>query len=201
MTRTPYLAALGTFLLAASVSFAGVPDVYSPAINPIDPVSYSLAAGPAHPLAVNPVPRVFSDLNDLFGFVAHTRGVGNADDPALVRQISAGSSVTTLHDGSNGPVLVVKANLRDRDGSSRLRSPNGNYPFYVLRSTPSGLVLLGTMFGTDYTSHFDGRALRFEMKLNTAPGKNRTLSFQVEQNSLVNLSARPCASPACGVAS
>jgi len=40
---------------------------------------------------------------------------------------------------------VVKVELLNDDGSSRMRSKYGNYPFYVVRETPSGLVLLGSI--------------------------------------------------------
>ncbi len=185
MTRT--LAALGTFLLAATPLFA------------TDAVAPGRAMSPA-PFYLPP-PIVFADLPEFFAFVAHSRGLGDAGDPAVPRQMSAASSVQRFHDRSRDRILVIKADLHSPDGSSRLRSPTGNYPLYVLRSTSRGLILLGTMFGTGYTAHFDGRELQFQVKLNTAAGKSRALSFRVDRNSLTNLSAHPCASPDCGIAS
>ena len=136
-----------------------------------------------------PVPLTFSDLSDLFAYVAQSRGLGRSSDAELSREIASSSSVQQLHDYSTDPILVVKADLLDHNGMSRLRSPNGNYPFYVLRSTPTQLVLLGMMFGTAYTAHLDAKQLHFEMQLNTGPHKTRALSFLVDEDALINLSA------------
>jgi hypothetical protein len=143
----------------------------------------------AVPILAVPVPLTFSDLSDLLAYIAQSRGLGSANDPELSREIGSGSSVQQLHDYSSDPILVVKADLLDHNGKSRLRSPNGNYPFYVARATPDHLVLMGMMFGTVYSSHLEGKQLHFEMQLNTSEHTTRAMSFLVDDNALVNLSA------------
>jgi hypothetical protein len=140
-----------------------------------------------------PVPQTFPDLSHLFAYVAQSRGVGSANDSELSREIASSSSVEQLHDYSADSILVVKADLLDHDGNSRLRSPNGNYPFYVLRATSNSLVLLGVMFGATYSTHLDERRLHFEVQLNTGVDMTKTMSFVVDEDGLVNLSAPPTA--------
>jgi hypothetical protein len=155
--------------------------------------SSAVAAPPerpdAGPILAVPVLETFPDLSYLFAYIAHSRGLGSASDSELSREIASSSSVEQLHDYAADPILVVKADLLDHDGNSRLRSPNGNYPFYVLRATASHLVLLGVMFGTGYEVHLQGMQLHFEMRLNTAQHTTKALSFLVDENALVNLSA------------
>jgi hypothetical protein len=143
----------------------------------------------AGPMLAMPVPETFPDLSYLFAYIAHSRGLGSSSDSELSREIAASSAVEQLHDYSADPILVVKADLLDHIGNSRLRSPNGNYPFYVLRAESSHLVLLGMMFGTTYSVHLEGRQLHFEMRLNTGRQTTRAMSFLVDENVLVNLSA------------
>jgi hypothetical protein len=148
-----------------------------------------LGGYPNVPMLAVPVPLTFSDLSDLFAYVAQSRGLGRASDAELSREIASSSSVQQLRDYSTDPILVVKADLLDHNGASRLRSPNGNYPFYVLRATPTSLVLMGMMFGTAYRSHFEGKQLHFEMQLNTSPHSSKAMSYLVDEDVLINLSA------------
>jgi hypothetical protein len=185
MIRTICVAALAG--LVANVAVAQLPpEVPAPAVPRSAP---PLGGRPDVPTLAVPIPQTFSDLSDLFAYVAQTRGLGRWSDAELSREIASSSSVQYLHDDSTDPILVVKADLLDHDGQSRLRSPNGNYPFYVLRSTPTQLVLLGTMFGTSYRAHLEGKQLHFEMQLNTSPHKTKALSFLVDEDALINLSA------------
>jgi hypothetical protein len=155
--------------------------------------TFAVAAPPerpdAGPLLAMPVPQTFPDLSYLFAYIAQSRGLGRSSDSELSREIASSSAVEQLHDYSADPILVVKADLLDHNGNSRLRSPNGNYPFYVLRATPSQLVLLGMMFGTAYSVHLDAKQLHFEMRLNTGRHTTKAMSFLVDENALVNLSA------------
>ena len=155
--------------------------------------TFAVAAAPerpdAGPILAMPVPETFPDLSYVFAYIAQTRGLGSSSDSELSREIASSSAVEQLHDYSADPILVIKADLLDHNGNSRLRSPNGNYPFYVLRATSSHLVLLGMMFGTAYRVHLDGRQLHFEMRLNTSQKTTKAMSFLVDENVLVNLSA------------
>ena len=73
-----------------------------------------------------------------------------------MREIQADSSVDHFGDLSAGPIAVVRVELLNRDGTSRTRSEDGNYPFYVVRETPRDLGLLGRMFGRTHRSGFTG---------------------------------------------
>lgn len=157
--------------------------------------NFAVAAPPHRldtgPVLAVPIPETFPDLSYLFAYVAHSRGVGSANDSELTQEIASSSAVDELHDYSADPILVVKADLLDHAGNSRLRSPNGNYPFYVLRATSNSFVLLGVMFGTAYSTYLDGKQLHFEMQLNTSQHTTKTMSFVVNDDALVNLSAPP----------
>jgi hypothetical protein len=154
-------------------------------------VAAQLGRPEAGPTLAVPVLQTFPDLSYLFAYVAQSRGVGSANDSELSQQIASSSSVEQLRDYMADPILVVKADLLDHNGRSRLRSLNGNYPFYVLRATADSLVLLGTMFGTAYSAHLDEKQLHFEVQLNTGQHTTKTMSFLVDENALVNLSAPP----------
>ena len=149
--------------------------------------------GIRHTAAIVPAPITitFSDLSDLYGYIAQSRGLGARNDSELAKRIAASSRVVQVHDGSADPILVIKADVLDQGGHSRLRSSNGNYPFYVLRVTEDRLVLLGTMFGADYRHRLDGRQLRFEVRLRTGPHTTKAMTFLVDGTRLVNLSAPP----------
>lgn len=147
---------------------------------------------------VVPITTTFQDLSDLYGYIAQTRGLGGRNDTELAKRISASSRIAWLHDGSADPILVIQADVLDENGHSRLRSSDDNYPFYVLRVNHKRLVLLGLMFGTGYTHRLDGSQLHFQVKLNTGPRTTKALSFLVEGNRLVNLSAPPLAPIAYG---
>ncbi len=174
-------AVTATLLVVASAALAAPTDEVAPHVLPLQ--------------RILPLQRTFPDLSYLFGFIAEAQGLGKANDWDLSRRISASSSERRLRDHSVDPIIVVKADLRGADGKSRLRSPTGNYPFYVLRSTRGGFVLLGEMYGRGYAAHFDGRVLRFKVKLSTGPDRARALSYVVDRNSLVNLSAPPTRAP------
>lgn len=173
----------GAFVPALSILIANVAFAVGP----------PLGARPSSVVVPVPITISFADLSDLYGYIAQTRGLGDRNDTNLSKRIAARSRVARLHDGSAGPILVIKADVLDESGHSRLRSADGNYPFYVLRITDKRLVLLGMMFGTGYRYRLDGRQLHFDVRLNTGARKPRALSFLVDGNRLVNLSAPPLA--------
>jgi hypothetical protein len=82
--------------------------------------------------------------------------------------------------------MIIRADLVT-DGTSRLASANGNYPYYVLRRDGDRLTLLGMMFGEGYaTSRIHGH-LQFTMRFREAAGQLRPMRFQVRGNALFNL--------------
>ena len=128
----------------------------------------------------------FNDLAEVYRYIVQTRGLGKADDEALVRALVADSKVEQVRDSSGAPLTVIRADLV-AGGTSRLASAQGNYPYYVLRQNAEGITLLGTMFGDGYaTSRMDGH-LQFTMRLRMAAGQVRQMRFQVRGEALVNL--------------
>lgn len=114
------------------------------------------------------------------------RELGKADDDSLVRSLAASSIVQQVRDTSGDSLMVIRPNLVT-NGTSRLASASGNYPYYVLRRDGDRLALLGTMFGTGYaTSHVDGH-LQFTMRFREAAGLLRPMRFVVRDKSLFNL--------------
>ena len=69
-----------------------------------------------------------------------------------------------------------------------MRSKTGDFPFYVLRETPKGLVLLGQMFGSAYRSHIRGQHLEFRVEQHLCVNKATKMRFRVEDDVLVDLS-------------
>ena len=146
-----------------------------PAINPFQPL-------PA------PYPTEFQDYSQLFARFLTDRGLGRWFDESLLQRIQADSRIDRVHDRSPEPIDVVRVDLRNPDGSSRVRSKNGDFPLYVLRETPKGLVLLGQMFGSAYRSYTKGQHLEFQVEQHLAANKSTKMRFRVEDDVLVNLS-------------
>jgi hypothetical protein len=139
-----------------------------------------------------PVPQpTFHSLAELFSWIAVDRRLGDGADQALLAQLQADSRVEHLRDGAAQPVTVVRVDLLNADGTSRARSPDGNYTFYVLRETPGGMQLLGRMFGWRYDSHLADRHLEFEVELHISSSKTVPMHFRVTDGALENLSPLP----------
>lgn len=151
------------------------------------------SAAAMSPSGVGPVymPQFrFADYAHLFRYVAADRRFGDPDDESLARRIQADSRIDYVRDRSSEPIAIVRVELLNPDGTSTARSEEGgNWPFYVVRETPSGLVLMGRMFGRAYRSDMKGRHLEFWVELHPASHKIVQMHFRVEDNMLINLSA------------
>jgi hypothetical protein len=113
--------------------------------------------------------------------------LGDPYDKSLLRRLQSHSSVERFRDGSGNPIAVVKVELLNKDGTSSTRSEYGNYPFYVVREIPNGLLLMGEMFGSAYRPAFSGGKLEFHVDLHPTATRTVKMRFRVEDNSLVNL--------------
>jgi hypothetical protein len=147
------------------------------------------AMGPVSPIAI-PQPR-FQSYSELFAWIAAERSLGDPYDEHLIQQIQADSRIDRVRDRSAAPIAVVRVELLNPDGTSRARSQDGNFPFYVLRESSAGMVLMGRMFGRAYTSRMHGRNLEFQVELHPSAVKTVVMHFRVEDNRLINLSAPP----------
>ena len=162
-----------TVVAASAVSATSWPD---PAINPFQTLP-------------SPYPTEFQDYSQLFARILADRGLGRWFDESLLQRIQADSRIDRVHDRSPEPIDVVRVDLRNPDGTSRVRSKNGDFPFYVLRETPKGLVLMGQMFGCAYRSYNRGQHLEFRVEQHLSVNKTTKMRFRVEDNVLVDLSA------------
>ena len=167
-----------TLVVASAVAGTAWAD---PAFNPFQ--------APPPPEGISLPPMEFPDYSRLFARIVADRGLGRAFDASLVQRIQADSRIDRVRDRSPEPIVVVRVDLRDPDGTSRVRSENGDFPFYVLRETPKGLVLMGRMFGSVYRSYIMGQDLEFRVEQHLSGKKAVTLRFRVEDDVLVNLSA------------
>ena len=136
-----------------------------------------------------PYPTEFQDYSQLFARIVADRSLSRWFDESLVQRIRADSRIDRVHDRSPEPIDVVRVDLRNPDGTSRVRSENGDFPFYVLRETPKGLVLMGQMFGSAYRSYIRGQHLEFRVEQHLSVNKTVKMCFRVEDDVLVNLSA------------
>lgn len=173
-------AAAGLMLVGASGVFAQQVLPIPWAGTPVDPAARIAPSAP--------IPRVFASLTEVYRYVVQTRGLGRPADDDLVAALEAGSTSEQLSDTSGGALTVIKADLLTDDGGSRLRSANGNYPYYVLRRDRQGLVLLGVMFGDGYQTQVRDGRMEFTMSLRTSGGSVQPMRFRVEDDVLVNLS-------------
>ena len=151
------------------------------------------AAGAASPVW-SPPPRlvlqvIVQDYSQLYARIVADRRLGSPYNEGLVRNIQAHSSVEHFRDRSANPIAVVKVELLNDDGSSRTRSKYGNYPLYVVRETPMGLVLMGSMFGRTYRSAVTAGKREFFVELHRSAVRVVQMHFRVEDSTLVNLSA------------
>ena len=154
-------------------------------------VTATAMAGPPGLAFLPPGQVAFDSYSQLFTWIAAERNLGDPFDESLVRQIQADSSVDHVHDRSSDPIAIVRVELLNGAGTSRAGSEDGNYPFYVLRETQKGLVLMGRMFGRTYRSSIRGRNLEFHVELHRSADKVVQMRFRVEDNTLLNLSAPP----------
>lgn len=162
-----------TAVAAGAVSATSWPD---PANNPFE-------------TRASPYPTEFQDYSQLFARILMDRGLGRWFDESLLERIQADSRIDRVHDRSPEPIDVVRVDLRNPDGTSRVRSLNGDFPFYVLRETPKGLVLMGRMFGSAYRSYIRGQHLEFRVEQHLSVNKTTKMRFRVEDDVLVDLSA------------
>jgi hypothetical protein len=137
------------------------------------------------PVAATP-PLHFNDLADVYRYIIQSRGLGKSEDNALVGALTASSTVKQVRDSSGKFLTVMKADLV-ADGRSRLASPEGNFPHYVLRQGADGITLLGTMYGESYAAGIKDGHLQFTMQLRMATGQEHEMRYQVRDDALVNL--------------
>lgn len=147
-----------------------------------------VAASPSVP-ARGLMQIILRDYSDLYAWMVEDRRLGSPHDEDLLRNLQAHSSVEHFQHGSSDPIAVVKLELLNDDGTSRTRSKYGNYPFYVVRETPRGLVLMGKMFGGTYRSTLVGGKREFFVELHRSAARVAQMHFRVEDGKLVNLSA------------
>jgi hypothetical protein len=164
----------GAIMLLSAASFAGAITQPAPARG-FRPV-------PFHP--------TFHDYPAFYAFVTEARGLGAADDDELARHMASESSVVHWRDDQAEPIIVVRVELLSRDGTSRMRSGSGDYPWYVLRDTSRGLVLLGTMFGRTCESTLVAGKRQFGLDLHPAAGQTVQMRFRVDGDTLINLTPR-----------
>jgi hypothetical protein len=146
----------------------------------------------AAPVADRLVPMLenmaFQDYEMLYGRIIAERRLGNPNDQGLVQQVQSQSTIDRFRDGSADPVAVVRVELLDQDGSSKARSKEGNYSYYVLRETSKGLTLLGRMYGSVYRSVVTSGKREFFVDLHPAAGVTTAMHYRIEGERLVNLS-------------
>jgi hypothetical protein len=169
MKRT--LSGFGGILLCMAA-----PSVFPQAIATLPSIPAVRAIEPLH----------FNNLNEVYGYILQNRELGKSDDESLVRSLAASSTVQQVKDTSGDSLLVIKADLVT-DGTSRLASANGNYPYYVLHRDGDRLTLLGMMFGEGYAASRIHGHLQFTMRFREAAGQLRRMRFQVRGNALFNL--------------
>ena len=162
-----------TVVAASAASATSWPD---PAINPFQTLT-------------SPYPTEFQDYPQLFARILADRGLSRWLDESLLQRIQADSRIDRVHDRSPEPIDVVRVDLRNPDGTSRVRSKNGDFSFYVLRVTPKGLVLMGQMSGNAYRSYIRGQHLEFRVEQHLSVNKATKMRFRVENDMLVDLSA------------
>ena len=163
-------------LTAIAASAVAVTSWADPAINPFQTLP-------------SPYPTEFQDYSQLFARILADRGLGRWFDESLLQRIQADSRIDRVHDRSPEPIDIVRVDLRNPDGTSRVRSKSGDFPFYVLRETPKGLVLMGQMFGSAYRSYIRGQHLEFRVEQHLSVNKTTKMRFRVEDDVLVDLSA------------
>lgn len=137
---------------------------------------------------LRPAPRVvLQDYSRLYAWIIVDRKLGDPYDDALVRELQSQSRVEHFRDGSANPIVVIKVELFDKAGISLTRSKYGDYPFYVVRETPRGLLLMGRMFGSAYRSTFADGKLEFLVDLHPTAARTVRMRFRAEDGVLVNL--------------
>jgi len=146
----------------------------------------AIATLPLSPKVLAIEPLHFNDLNEVYGYIVQNRELGKSGDESLVRGLAAGSTVQQVRDTSGDSLLVIRADLVT-DGTSRLASANGNYPYYVLRRDGDQLTLLGMMFGEGYATTRVHGHLQFTMRFREAAGQLRPMRFQMRGKALFNL--------------
>jgi hypothetical protein len=133
----------------------------------------------------------FDSYTQLFTWITADRDLGNPFDAHLISKVQADSHIDHVRDRSPEPIAVVRVELLNPDGTSRARSQDGNFAFYVLRESPKGMILMGRMFGSHYESRMTGRYLEFDVDLQRSGTKRVGMHFRVEENTLLNLSVPP----------
>jgi hypothetical protein len=136
-----------------------------------------------------PYPTEFPNYSQLFARILADRGLGEWLDESLLQRIQADSRIDRVHDRSPEPIDVVRVDLRNPDGTSRVRTKTGDFPFYVVRETPKGLVLIGQMFGSTYRSYITRQHLEFRVEQHLCVNRTTETRFRVEDDVLVDLSA------------
>lgn len=143
------------------------------------------AALPIVPVAV---PRVvLQDYSHLYGWIIADRRLGDPHDAGLLQELQSRSRVEHFRDRAASPVAVIKVEGLNADGTSSTRSKYGDYPFYVVRETRKGLLLMGRMFGSSYRSTVIGGKLEFLVNLHPNASHSVKMRFRVDDGMLVNL--------------
>jgi hypothetical protein len=152
-------------------------------------ISTAIAASTwPRPVIMLPQPR-FESFAQLFAWITADRELGDPFDEHLISKVQADSHIDHVRDRSPEPSAIVRVELLNPDGTSRARSQDGNFAFYVLRESPKGMILMGRMFGRSYEPRMSGRHLEFEVDLQRSARERKTMHFRVEDNTLLNLSA------------
>jgi len=142
------------------------------------------------PGAVRPMTKIIlQDYARLYAWIVADRRLGDPNDEGLVRSVQDHSTVERFRDQSADLIAVIKVELLNQNGASRTRSEHGDYPYYVMRESLKGLVLMGRMFGSSYRSTVTGGTRDFFVERHASGSKEVQVHFRVEDDTLVNLSA------------
>jgi len=145
---------------------------------------HAVPPAPVDPRRQTPL---LADETQVFGFIAATLHLGSADDSELIHRLETSSSVDHLHDYRGEAIFVVKPELLDPSGASRVRAPDGNYPFFVFRQSEHGWLLLGQMLGRGYDWSTLTRHLIFNMSVARPHGVTSVVRYEVNSAYLVDL--------------
>jgi|GEM_PF-2220689 len=155
------------------------------AIIATTPVFAQLAQSPVVPgVTVTPRPlplptSTFTDLTQFFAHVAALRGpIASVDPGSAAAALQARSPVEQLRGSSGEAIVVVKVGVP---------SAEGNYPFYVMRETPRGLLLLGEMSGRSYHPTTERGILELIVDVSGSDAPVTPARYQVDGYFLVNL--------------
>ena len=121
----------------------------------------------------------FANLRDFYASIAEAQHFPDPHDDFTILAIESRASVDRLHDGSDGPLIVVKIEQPDVPGL---------YAFHVMREKEGRLRVLGQMNGASYDTLTERGLLEFLVRTGPRAPVQR---FQVDGEFLINLADLP----------